>query len=87
MKIQLGPSFLRRRPRGWLEAQVSAVAHRCWYPGSSGPDGGQSAVDTSCVLSARGRVELPGREPYEFDEERRAPTWVAGGAGLGAGRR
>ena len=88
MGIQLGPGFLRRRPRGWHEAQVSAVAHRTWYPGSSGPDGGQAAVDTSCVLSARWRVELPGREPYEFDEEeRRAPTWVLGGAGLGAGRR
>ena len=88
MGIQLGPGFLRRRPRGWLAAEVSAVAHRAWEPGSSGPDGGQADIDTSCLLDARWRVELPGREPYEFDEQRRrAPTWVLGGAGIGAGRR
>jgi len=86
--MQLGPSFLRRRPRGWHPAEVSAVAHRAWAPGGSGPDGGQADIDTACVLDARWRVELPGREPYEFDEERRrAPTWVLGGAGIGAGRR
>jgi hypothetical protein len=86
--MQLGPGILRRRPRGWLAAQVSAVAHRAWQPGTSGPEGGQADVDTSCMLNARWRVELPGREAYEFDEERRrAPTWVLGGAGIGAGRR
>ena len=86
--LQLGPGFLRRPPRGWLTAQVSAVAHRAWEPGSSGPDGGQADIDTACLLDARWRVELPGREPYEFDEQRRtAPTWVLGGAGIGAGRR
>ena len=88
MGMQLGPGFLRRPPRGWVTAQVSAVAHRAWQPGTSGPDGGQSDIDTACVLNARWRVELPGREPYEFDEQRRtAPTWVLGGAGIGAGRR
>ena len=88
MGMQLGPGLLRRRPRGWVAGQASAVAHRAWQPGSSGPDGGQADVDTSCVLDARWRVELPGREPYEFDEQRRrAPTWVLGGAGIGAGRR
>ena len=89
MGLQLGPGFLRRRPRGWLGAQVSAVAHRSWVPASIGPDGsGQGELDTACRLDARWRVELPGREPYEFDEERRtAPTWVLGGAGFGAGNR
>ena len=89
--MQLGPGFLRRPPRGWVAAQVSAVAHRAWRAGDSGPDGGQADIDTSCVLDARWRVELPGREPYEFDEQRRtAPTWVLGGRGsapAGAGTR
>ena len=85
---QLGPGFLRRPPRGWVTGQVSAVSHRAWQPGNSGVDGGQSEIDTACLLNARWRVELPGREPYEFDEQRRtAPTWVIGGAGIGAGRR
>jgi len=62
---QLGPGFLRRPPRGWVTGQVSAVSHRAWQPGNSGVDGGQSEIDTACVLNARWRVELPGREPYE----------------------
>lgn len=87
MGMQLGPGFLRRPPKGWLPAHVSAVRHRTYEHGSSGPDGGQSDIDTSCSVEARWRVELPGREPYEFDEERRtAPTWALGG-GLGGGRR
>jgi len=85
---QLGPGFLRRPPRGWVTGQVSAVSHRAWQPRNSGVDGGQSEIDTACLLNARWRVELPGREPYEFDEQRRtAPTWALGGAGIGAGRR
>ena len=88
MGMQLGPGLLRRPPRGWLPARVSAVAHRVSEHGSSGPDGGQSDIDTSCRVAARWRVELPGREPYEFDEEKRsAPTWVLGGGPLGAGKR
>ena len=88
MGMQLGPGFMRRPPGGWLPGRASAVAHRVFEWGSSGPDGGQSDIDTSCRLDARWRIELPGREPYEFDEEdRTAPTWVLGGAGIGAGRR
>jgi hypothetical protein len=86
--LQLVPGFLRRPPRVWLPAQVSAVAHRSWVPAGIGPDSGQGEVDTACLLDARWRVELPGREPYEVADERRtAPTWVLGGAGLGAGNR
>jgi len=87
MGMQLGPGFLRRPPGGWLPGRASAVRHRVFEHGSSGPDGGQSDIDTSCRVDARWRIELPGREAYEFDEERRtAPTWVLGG-GLGGGRR
>ena len=50
-------------------------------------DGGSAEIETSCRLDARWRIELPGREPYEFDEERRkAPTWALGGL-MGGGRR
>jgi len=88
MGMQLGPGFLRRPPGGWLPGRASVVAHRVRETGGSGPDGGQSSIDTSCRLDARWRVELPGREPYEFDEERRvAPSWALGGGVLGAGRR
>ena len=84
MGMQLGPGFLRRPPGGWVPGRASAVAHRVCEWGSSGPDGGQSDIDTACGLDARWRVELPGREPYEFDEEgRTAPTWVLGGGRSG----
>jgi len=87
MGMQTGPGFLRRPPSGWLPAQASAVGHRVYEPGSSGPDQGGSSIDTSCKVEARWRIELPGREPYEFDDgRRRAPTWAMGG-GLGGGRR
>ena len=85
--MQLGPGFLRRAPRGWLPARASAVGHRAWEVDTSGPDGGQGAVDTSCRLDVRWRIEAEGRPAYEFDEKRSAPTWVLGGGPLGAGRR
>jgi hypothetical protein len=88
MGMQLGPGFLRRPPRGWLPAQASAVRHRVYEWDNSGPDGGQGSLETSCRLDARWRIELPGREPYEFDEERRtAPVWALSGGLIGGGRR
>ena len=87
MGLQLGPGFLRRPPAGWLPARASAVAHRAGEWPTTTADGGSAEIETSCWLDARWRVELPGREPYEFDEERRtAPTWASGGL-MGGGRR
>jgi hypothetical protein len=85
--MQLGPGFLRRPPRGWLPARASAVGHRVSEWPATTADGGSGEFETSCRLDARWRIELPGREPYEFDEERRtAPTWALGGL-MGGGRR
>jgi hypothetical protein len=87
MGLQLGPGFLRRPPAGWLPARASAVKHRVGEWPTTTADGGSAEIETSCRLDARWRIELPGREPYEFDEERRrAPTWALGGL-MGGGRR
>jgi len=87
MGFQLGPGFLRRPPAGWLPARASTVKHRAGDWPVSSADGGSAEIETSCRLDARWRIELPGREPYEFDEERRtAPTWALGGL-MGGGKR
>lgn len=87
MGFQLGPSFLRRPPRGSIAAVAYAVRHRVYDPGQSDPEGGESVFDTSYVLDATWRVEVPGREPYEVVEENRTvPVWTMGGP-LGAGKR
>ena len=87
MGMQLGPGFIRRPPAGWLPARARAVAHRVGEWPNTGPDSGGSEIETSCRLDARWRIELTGREPYEFDDERRtAPTWALGGL-MGGGRR
>ena len=33
------------------------------------------------------RVEVPGREPYELQEERSVPAWLAAGGLVGTGNR
>lgn len=85
MGFQLGPGFLRRPPRGWTPATAYAVRHRATdHP--SGAEGGESAFDTSYLLTVTWRVERPGHEPYEVHEERSAPVWVLGGP-VGSGKR
>ena len=87
MGFQLGPAFLRKPPKGWLPARASARRHVVYDWPSGGPEAGGSDWAATCALDADWRVEIAGREPYEFHEERRtAPVW-AQAALLGGGRR
>jgi len=80
----MGPGLLRRAPRGWVPARASSLEHRVssHHYGSEGvPE-----IETTMALRVRWRIEVDGREPYEVEEERDVPAWLAGG-GLGGGNR
>jgi hypothetical protein len=84
MGFELGPKLLRRKPRGWLEARAFSQQHRVSSHsyGSEGPP----EIETSLALKVLWRVEVPGRAPYELEEERSVPMWL-GSAPLGSGNR
>ena len=86
MGFQLGPKFLRRPPKDWLPAHAYAVRHAAYEHHTNDPDGGESVIETSAGLTVTWRVELDGREPYEFREERAGPTWLLKGPS-GGGKR
>ena len=87
MGFELGPKLLRRAPRGWLPARAFPLRHSVYDTPNHEPEGGgETIVDTVFVLSVTWRVELEGREPYEFEEVRHSPTWTRTGP-LGAGNR
>jgi hypothetical protein len=87
MGFELGPKLLRRAPRGWVPARAFPLRHSIYDPPNHGPEGGGEAViDTSYGMDVTWRVEVDGREPYEFGEIRSAPTWTLTGP-LGAGNR
>src|ERR1700754_4749598 len=85
MGFELGPKLLRRAPRGWLPARAFPLRHSV-FSNDQGSDGGETVFDTSSALDVRGRVELPGREPYEVEERRSAPMWLHSNS-LGSGNR
>lgn len=88
MGFQLGPGFLRRPPKDWLPARAFPVDHSASDWPDTGADRGETVFETSCCLRVTWRVEVSGREPYEFSEERRtAPTWVIPNAYGGDGNR
>jgi hypothetical protein len=87
MGFELGPGVLRRAPRGWVRARAFAL-QRSVYSQGQGADGGVAEIETSMGLRVHWRVEIEGRAPYEVQEERSAPNWVAAGSGFaGAGNR
>ena len=47
---------------------------------------GVPEIETTMGLKVRWRIEIDGREPYEVQEERSGPAWMAGG-GVGGGNR
>src|SRR3954469_16142999 len=81
MGFELGPKPLRRAPHGWLPARAFPLRHSVTDP-PSGPEPSETMVDTIFVLTVTWRVELEGRDPYEFDEVRHSLTGP-----LGAGNR
>jgi hypothetical protein len=85
MGFELGPSLLRRAPRGWLAGRAFALRHSV-YSHPQGPEGGESMIDTSALLRVIWRVEVPGRSAYELEEERSAPMWLQSNS-LGSGNR
>jgi hypothetical protein len=85
MGFELGPKPLRRAPRGWLPARAFALRHSVTDTPSD-PQGSETIVDTVFVFTVTWRVEIDGRDPYEFDEVRHSPTWTLTGP-LGAGNR
>jgi len=85
MGFQLGPSFLRKPPKGWVPAHAFALKFSRWTP--TDVDGGGSEIDTVAVMRVLWRVEAAGREPWEVSEEdRSAPTWILDSP-LGSGKR
>ena len=56
------------------------------YSHDGGPEGGESMIDTSAALRVVWRVEVPGRSPYELEEDRSAPMWLQSNS-LGSGNR
>ncbi len=88
MGWQLGPKALRKPPRGWLPGQATPLRHVAREPPTSGgPDGGGDGFVTTCRLDVTWRVEVEGREPYEFEEtSRTAPGWLMRGV-VGGGKR
>jgi hypothetical protein len=87
MGFELGPKLLRRAPRGWLPARAFPLRHAIYDHPDIGPEGGgESVFDTSYRMEVAWRVELDGREPYELEEVRTAPTWTLAGP-MGAGNR
>ncbi|MBJ7328628.1 MAG: hypothetical protein JHC95_01955 [Solirubrobacteraceae bacterium] len=86
MGFQLGPKFLRKQPKGWLPARAYPVKHATYEHHNNDPEGGESVIETSAGLTVTWRVELDGREPYEFQEERTGPTWLLSGF-TGGGKR
>src|SRR5262245_46666268 len=87
MGFELGPKLLRRAPRGWVPARAFPLRHSIWDAPNHGPEGGGETVfDTSYGMDVTWRVEVDGREPYEFEETRSAPTWTLTGP-MGAGNR
>jgi hypothetical protein len=85
MGFELGPGLLRRAPRGWLAGRAFPLRHSV-YSYDGGPEHGESVIDTSAGLRVLWRVEVPGREPYELDEDRSAPMWLHSSS-LGSGNR
>ncbi|MDA0180394.1 hypothetical protein OJ997_08825 [Solirubrobacter phytolaccae] len=80
----MGPGLLRRAPRGWLPARAISLKHsvRSHHYGSEGAP----EIETTFALRVRWRIEVAGREPYEVEEQRDGPAWLAGG-GVGGGNR
>lgn len=76
--------LVRRPPRGWHEGTVAAARFRTWTG-----EGGEEIydIDTSAQLDVEWEVRVPGFDLYLLQEERKAPTWVEAGRGLGAGKR
>jgi hypothetical protein len=85
MGFELGAGPLRRAPRGWLPARAFAVRHSV-HSHSYGPDG-VPEIEATMGMTVTWRVELPGRTPYEFEEQRSAPAWTDAGTLGGHGNR
>lgn len=73
MRFQLGPGFLRRAPKDWLAGRAFPVEHQVSpWPSSGGYEGNNWSVRLDAVWE----VQVTGREPYRFSDERRtAPNW------------
>src|SRR6187431_2627961 len=84
MGFELGPKLFRSAPRGWLRARAFSIKHRV-YSHSYGNEGAPE-IETSMGMTALWRVEIPGRAPYELEEERSVPMWLGGGP-IGSGNR
>jgi hypothetical protein len=85
MGFELGPKLLRRAPRGWVAGRAFPLRHSL-YSRDGGPEAGESMIDTSTDLRVLWRVEVPGRSPYELEEDRSAPLWLQSNS-LGSGNR
>jgi hypothetical protein len=85
MGFELGPGLLRRAPRGWLRARAYALGHS--VSSHHYGEGGPPDIETTMALRVRWRVEIDGRESYDVEEERSAPSWAGRGGLIGSGNR
>ena len=79
--------LLRRPPKGWLPARAMPLGHRVREQRSSDGSSGVDEFAMHTRLDVRWEIHVDGREPYRFDESRKAPTWVQPDQLLGSGNR
>ena len=87
MGFELGPKLLRKGAArlaagSGLPAEPPRDVCDHLYGTEGPPD-----VETSLALTVLWRVEVPGRDPFELEEERSAPMWLGTGGLVGSGNR
>jgi hypothetical protein len=76
MGLERGPGFLRRPPRGWIAARAFPVERSIPEDAPDAQGSRGAVIDTSHRLQVTWEVQIEGREPVRFSEERRAPAWI-----------
>src|ERR1700742_1897712 len=82
---ELAPKLLRRPPGGWLPARAFPTQHSI-FSHNYGLDG-VPEIEMTMKMRVTWRVELAGRAPHTFEEERSVPAWLDPGAIAGHGNR
>jgi hypothetical protein len=80
----LGP--LRQPPKGWLPARAMPLGHRVTEQRASDSSGGD-ALAMHTRLQVQWEIHVDGRDPYRFDESRKAPMWASPTELVGSGNR
>lgn len=76
MGLERGPGFLRRPARGWIAARAIPVEHAILEEQPDAEGSTAAVIDTSHRLQVTWEVQVEGREPVRFSEERRTPAWI-----------